>query len=917
MAASYEFTSGRGLPGRELVASLDELAREAAVDVAHEVLHEVRHSAHHRLRPEAPAPGTPHSGLHPTGVERGHEELGMARCQMVLHVHVERRLRSRVGRMLIRERCTDLGVGMLVPGEAAEPPVGEENTTVPRTLHAIQQCSHGTHGTEVVHLHGLAVDRVVRPLFVGHTGVIPRMLDVDAGVREQRVDDVDTQPVELIVELAKLVLQRHVEREHREDVGAITLELVALVGAPPRGDHAVAVLRELHGHRSADARGGARDQHGLRNELDWWDFWLCLVHEGPPLCLRNLASISVFVKARPVAQVDLLPLIHYYSPDMPRPLLEVQNITKSYGLQEVLGGISCFVAEGQKIALIGRNGAGKSTLMRILTGVEEVDTGSVLVHPWTKLGVINQHEVLPNDVSVLAYLERETQKADWQVKKMASQFALRDEHLAKKPLELSGGYQMRVKLVCMLLKDPTLLLLDEPVNYLDLQTLLLLERFLKNYRGSFVIIAHDREFLEETCTTTFEIERGRLTIFNGPVSVYLDWKAEQREFTIKQNKKLAREIAHQQKFVDRFRYKASLAAQAQSKLKYIDRLRRELKEEAVDLSTARVRVTCAEMPKGLALRAEGLAIGYGAENILARGITFDISRGEHILIAGENGSGKSTLLRTITGELEPLEGMYKWWHRSTIGYYNQFTEKSLIPNESVLQHLERMAPPNTAGERLLMMAGNFLFRGDDLDKPCSVLSGGERSRLCLAGLLLHEYNTLVLDEPSNHLDFETSEALAEALQGYNGTVIFVSHAQSFAKKVAHKVLEIYGGRVREFYGDYAAYVEEIKREAASSLEEEMKTKTPQTKLNAAALADRREIHMAIRALQKAQEKRTTELAKLEKEKGEILLFFFENPTDYAPEKGVRLHALEEQIAELERHWLRDEGQIENLRAELK
>ena len=598
---------------------------------------------------------------------------------------------------------------------------------------------------------------------------------------------------------------------------------------------------------------------------------------------------------------------------MPRPLIEVQGLSKSYGLQHVLNDLSFFIAEKQKIALVGRNGSGKSTLMRILTEQETSDTGRVIVHPWTHLGVINQHEVLPGDQSVLSFLEQRSSKPDWEVKKMAHRFALCPEHLEKTPQELSGGYQMRVKLVAMLLQDPNLLLLDEPVNYLDLQTLLLLEHFLKTYRGSMVIIAHDRAFLEKTCTTTFEIERTGLTTYNGTVSSYYTWKQEQKEFALKQNKKLARNIAHQQKFVDRFRYKASLASQAQSKLKYIDRLRREMKEVQADLSTSRIQISCPEFPKGLALRVENVVIGYEKNQPLATGITFDVLRGEHILIAGENGCGKSTLLQTITGAIEPLEGTTKWWHRSTIGYYNQFTEKTLVPSETVLDHLQRMAPPSTAGEKILMMAGNFLFRGDDLDKPTSVLSGGERSRLCLAGILLHEYNTLVLDEPSNHLDVETSEALAEALRAYPGTIIFVSHAQSFVKTLAHKILEIHGGRVREFLGDYGAYIEEIEEQAAQELAEDISTKSTQSATSALAAAERREVHLAIRGLQKTQVKRMDQITELEKQKSELMLFFFENPLDYAPEKRIQLHEIEERIALLEKEWLRDEKHIDELR----
>jgi len=290
----------------------------------------------------------------------------------------------------------------------------------------------------------------------------------------------------------------------------------------------------------------------------------------------------------------------------------------------------------------------------------------------------------------------------------------------KRSTELSGGYQMRVKIVMMLLQDPTLLILDEPVNYLDLQTFLLLEKFLAEYRGSFILTAHDREFLQNTCNYTYEVERGALVEYDGGVEEYLEWKEEQKEFQRKTNKRLAREIAHHQEFVDRFRYKASLASRAQNKIKHIAKLRHQLTSIRKDLAEARIVIPAPHMTSGTAVRALKASIGYG-DTVLASDISFEIKRGDKVVIAGENGKGKTTLLKALAGKHAALSGTVKWWHHAKIGYYDQKTDATLVPHETVLAYLTRLAPENTSGERLLMMAGNFLFKNDDLEKPTSVL----------------------------------------------------------------------------------------------------------------------------------------------------------------------------------------------------
>ena len=596
---------------------------------------------------------------------------------------------------------------------------------------------------------------------------------------------------------------------------------------------------------------------------------------------------------------------------MPHPLLEGRQLRKKYGLQTVLDDLSFLITEKQKVALIGRNGAGKSTLLKLIIDEEQVDGGEVFFYPDTRLGVVHQHEILPSNCTSLEFFERGSEKEEWEIKKQASQFGLHLDHLLTPPANLSGGYQMRVKLVAMLLKDPNLLLLDEPVNYLDLQTLLLLEHFLQSYKGSFLIAAHDRTFLQNTCTHTFEIERGKLTSYKGTVQEYLAFKKEQLEFEVKANKRLAKEIAHQQEFVDRFRYKASLATRAQSKMKHIEKLRNKVTAIDSALATTKITIPSPQVVAGPGVRVEDLSIGY-EDLTVAEQINFDVSRGDKIVIVGENGRGKSTLLKTLAGRIEPLSGSYKWWHGVDMGYYDQKTETTLIQKETVLQYLTRMAPLNASGERILMMAGNFLFKNDDLDKPTSVLSGGERARLCLAGVLLHEHNVLLLDEPTNHLDVETTEALALALKEYSGTIIFVSHARTFVNALTDKIYEVRNGTVRRYMGTYEEYVEDLAEmmdASAPDSSKELSNKDTES-------TQRAEYHARIKEHHRSQARINKKMKVLDTEKSDILAHFFENPTDYAPAKSQRLDELMSKIAVHEKEWLEDQASIDSLREKL-
>ncbi|MFC1787913.1 ABC-F family ATP-binding cassette domain-containing protein [Patescibacteria group bacterium] len=598
---------------------------------------------------------------------------------------------------------------------------------------------------------------------------------------------------------------------------------------------------------------------------------------------------------------------------MPHQLVEGLKIRKNYGLQTVLKDLSFLISEKQKIALIGRNGAGKSTLLKILMGSEEADDGSVQFYPLARVGVVLQHEVLPSNVSTQIYLESKSGKPEWTVSKQASQFGLSKEHLAQAPGLLSGGYQMRVKLVAMLLLDPNLLLLDEPVNYLDLQTLLLLEKFLKSYKGAFILAAHDRTFLQNTCTHTFEIERGKLTSYKGSVQDYLALKKEQLDYQLRTNKKLSKEIAHQQEFVDRFRSKASLATRAQNKVKHIAKLRNKISTIDTALATTRITIPCSPFVAGSAVRTDDLSIGYG-DHIVAQNIEFEITRGKKVVIAGENGRGKSTLLKTLAGQIPALSGKFKWWHRADIGYYDQNTAATLVANETVVQYLTRLAPLNAASENILMMAGNFLFRDNDLDKPTSVLSGGERARLCLAGVLLHPHNVLLLDEPTNHLDVETVDALAMALREYKGTVIVISHARTFVNTLVDEVLEVRAGTLHRYMGSYEEYVDDLIVLMEESIQ--IQADGDQTDQDKHSSVQRRELHTRVKEHKRSQERTNKQIKKIDKEKSEIMSYFFENPTDYSPPKAERLANLNKELTALEKQWIEDQESIDSLRLEL-
>ena len=588
-------------------------------------------------------------------------------------------------------------------------------------------------------------------------------------------------------------------------------------------------------------------------------------------------------------------------------LLDIKNASKRYGDQVLLDDASATLTDDGKIGFIGRNGAGKSTLLRVILGEEELDSGEVVRHPRLRLGYLRQHDPFLPGETTLDFLIRDSGQPDWKCGEVAGQFEIKGDRLTGSIHALSGGWQTRAKLAALLLHEPNLLLLDEPTNFLDLRTQILLEHFLREYREACLIVSHDRAFLRATCDRTLDLSAGTLTTFPGPVDAFLEYQREQRLHLERTNAATLAKRRQLEDFIARNKARASTASRAKSKSKQLDKL--ELEEIAADAPTAAIRCPNVTRRNGPAVRCRDLTIGYPASAAspslsIATGIDVEIVHGARAAIVGDNGQGKTTFLRTLVRSLEPLVGDVKWGHGCEIGIYAQHVYTSLPEQLTVLGYLENAARIGTKQQQILDLAGAMLFRGQAVDKRIGVLSGGERARLCLAGLLLGSFNVLVLDEPGNHLDVETVDALATALLDYEGTVIFTSHDRSFVETVATTVVEVKDGRVVNRLGSYSQYLAAVTQEiddhetAAGRGRPEAAQKRPASRPSSKPPArDDRDTRKEIAALERT-------IARLDSDKRrhqEALLA----ATD--PDEAVRLHAdmtaVAEKLAAAEERWL--------------
>ena len=489
-------------------------------------------------------------------------------------------------------------------------------------------------------------------------------------------------------------------------------------------------------------------------------------------------------------------------------LFQITNAHKSYGDQVLLDGADATITDDAKVGFVGRNGAGKSTLLRILLGEEELDSGEIVRNPGLRLGYLRQHDPFLPGETALEFLMRDSGRPDWRCGEVAGQFEVKGAYLNGPVANLSGGWQTRLKLAALLLHEPNLLMLDEPTNFLDLRTQILLEHFLRGFRAGCLVVSHDREFLNATCERTLGLSRGKLTPFPGKVDAFLAFQQENRARAERANAAVETKRRHLEDFIARNKARAATAGLAQSKAKALEKL--ETEEVLGDEPTAHIRPPRIEPRKGIALRCRDLAIGYPDRRIAAD-VQLEIDHGTRVAIVGDNGQGKTTFLRTLVGSLKSLAGEVRWGHGCVLGVYAQHVYTALPERETVLEYLQQKGKGRKIQE-VLEVAGALLFRGSHVDKRIAVLSGGERARLCLAGLLLGDYNVLVLDEPGNHLDVDTVEALVDALQEYRGTVIFTSHDRHFTRRLATAVVEVRDGGVALYGGRYDDYLYRVNKE---------------------------------------------------------------------------------------------------------
>jgi ATP-binding cassette subfamily F protein 3 len=494
-------------------------------------------------------------------------------------------------------------------------------------------------------------------------------------------------------------------------------------------------------------------------------------------------------------------------------MLTVSRVTKSFGGRVLFEDASLQVNTGDRIGLIGPNGAGKTTLFSLLLKLEDPDDGTISLQRGVRCGYLPQETAAGADSSVieLASGAEPDGRSEAKAKRILSGLAFREQDFERPVRELSGGWIMRAHLARLLVEEPDLLLLDEPTNHLDLETLGWFQNHLLGYPGAILAISHDREFLNTLCRGVVEIRHRKLVRYTGNFDSYLDQKKAREEQQMAAYRNQQKEIEHLEQFIARFRAKASKAAQAQDRIKQLARMERI---EAPESDEPTVHFRFPQPPRGgqRVMSLEGVRQAYG-EHVVYENLHLRVERGQRIVLVGPNGAGKSTLLKIMAGNLAIQAGERTPGHNVGIGYFAQHRTEALDVRKSVLEEVQSISRPvpEQAARNVL---GAFLFRGDDVFKPVSVLSGGEKSRLALVKLLLDPPNLLLLDEPTTHLDMASIDALIRALGPYDGTIVFVSHDVHFIRAIATSVIHVQSGKLTPYAGDYAYYLDKSRATGA-------------------------------------------------------------------------------------------------------
>ena len=592
-------------------------------------------------------------------------------------------------------------------------------------------------------------------------------------------------------------------------------------------------------------------------------------------------------------------------------MISIDNLTVSFGGWTLFDGISFLVNPKERIGLVGKNGAGKTTILKLIAGLQQPTSGAVTKNADCTIGYLPQQMQVADTTTLIAetakafeevlaleaeierltaeiavrtdYESEEYEKLlhrlndandryhilggdtrDADIEKTLLGLGFRREEFDKPTCQFSGGWRMRIELAKLLLRRPSIFLLDEPTNHLDIESIQWLEDYLKNYNGAVLLISHDRAFLDNVTTRTIELSLGKIYDYKVPYSHFVELRAERRAQQLAAYQNQQRLIEKSEEFIEKFRYKPTKSNQVQSRIKQLDKLERiEVEEE--DLATLNIKFPPAPRSGQIVADIKGVGKAFGDHRVFSSA-EFTIHKGDKIALVGRNGEGKTTFARMLIGELEQSEGEIKIGANVSVGYYAQNQDDLMNGDFTVYDTLDRVAVGDIR-TRLRDILGAFLFRGEDVDKKVKVLSGGERSRLAMARMMLEPHNLLILDEPTNHMDMRSKDILKSALQKFDGTVVVVSHDREFLDGIVDKVYEFRDGGVREYLGGIYYFLEKRKLENLHEVERKAPVvaaaKNDATSTGKLSYEQKKEQEKLLRKLRKNVEQIETELAGVE------------------------------------------------------
>ena len=547
-------------------------------------------------------------------------------------------------------------------------------------------------------------------------------------------------------------------------------------------------------------------------------------------------------------------------------MISINGITVAYGSYTLLDNINFHISESDKIGLVGKNGAGKSTIMKLICGLQSPTSGQIDKPNHIKIGYLPQimehhkgktvMEETMTAFSAMTDLENEleeigkelAERQDYeskeyldlitrmneindvlliehseppavQAEKTLLGLGFKDDDFGRNTETFSQGWNMRIELAKILLSRPDVLLLDEPTNHLDIESIEWFEDYLKSFRGSILLVSHDRRFLDNVTNRTIEIMVGHIHDYKVPYTKYLELRKERLQQQMAAYENQQKMIEKTEDFINKFRYKPTKSNQVQSRIKALEKLDR-IEIDETDNSTLTVKFPPAPRSGDVVFKGTDLTVGY-PQKVVFRNAEIEIRRGEKVALVGRNGEGKTTLMRVIMGQLDPISGEAKVGHNVSIGYFAQNQEDVLDKSQTVLETLESIASGDIRTKLRDILAA-FLFKGEDIDKKVAILSGGERARLGMAKLMLQPYNLLALDEPTNHMDIRSKDVLKQALKNFDGTLVVVSHDRDFLDGLVDKMYEFRDGKVKEHLGGIQDFLDERKSETLQELERRFK-----------------------------------------------------------------------------------------------